>query len=142
MKPVYFLRIASLLTLFHAVTHTIGGVFGRPSPGAAQAAVSMMKANQFAILGVTRSYWNFYRGFGLAVTIFLTVEAVVFWQLGSLAKSDSLRQRPIYATFLVGYAAMAANSYEYFFAPPVICEILIALCLALAIATSKPAASR
>jgi hypothetical protein len=78
-------------------------------------------------------------GLGLAVTIFLVVEAVVFWQLGSLAKTDSSRLRPIYATFLVGYLAMAVNSYQYFFARPVINEILIALCLGLAFLTSRSA---
>ena len=30
MKPVIYLRAASLLTLLHAVLHTIGGVFGKP----------------------------------------------------------------------------------------------------------------
>jgi hypothetical protein len=32
-KPVVFLRIASVLTLIHAVLHTIGGVFGSVDPG-------------------------------------------------------------------------------------------------------------
>jgi uncharacterized membrane protein len=141
MKPTTFLRIASVLTFLHAVGHTIGGVFGTPSPGAAQAAVSAMKANQFPVMGLTRSYWSFYMGLGLAVTIFLVVEAVVFWQLGSLAKTDSSRLRPIYAIFLVGYLALAVNSYQYFFAGPVINEILIALCLGLAFLTSRSARS-
>src|SRR5260370_37856418 len=33
MKPVLFLRIASILTFVHAVGHTLGGVFGTPPPG-------------------------------------------------------------------------------------------------------------
>jgi hypothetical protein len=139
MKPTLFLRIASVLTFLHAVGHTVGGVFGTPSPGAAEAAVAAMKANQFPVMGLTRSYWSFYMGLGLAVSIFLVVEAVVFWQLGSLAKTDSYRLRPIYATFLLGYLALAVNSYQYFFAGPVINEILIALCLGLAFVTSRPA---
>ena len=35
MKSTIFLRIASVLTLIHAILHTIGGVFGKPEPGAA-----------------------------------------------------------------------------------------------------------
>jgi hypothetical protein len=134
MRTVLFLRIASVLTLVHAALHTIGGVFGEPAPGAQQATVAVMKANEFAAMGVTRSYWDFYMGLGLAVSVFLTVEAVVFWQLGSLAKSDAPRLRPVLATFLVGYLGVAVVSYRYFFAGPVITEILIALCLGLAIA--------
>jgi hypothetical protein len=141
MKPVIFLRIASVLTFIHAALHTIGGVFGGVAPGAQQAAVSAMKANEFVAMGVTRTYWDFYMGFGLVVSVFLTVEAVVFWQLSSLAKIDAVRLRPVLATFLVGYLCAAVVSYRYFFAGPVITEILIALCLGLAIAFARDTAT-
>ena len=84
-----------------------------------------MKANQFPLMGNMRSFWDFYRGMGLAVTIFLTSEAIVFWQLGSLAKTDVRRIRPILITFLVAYSVLAVNSYTYFFLGPVIAEIFI-----------------
>jgi hypothetical protein len=137
MKPVIYLRAASLLTLLHAVLHTIGGVFGKPDPGPQQAAVAAMKANQFPLMGATRSYWSFHMGLGLAVTIFLTLAAIVLWQLSSLAKADSYRLRPIYAAFLVAFVAMAVNSYAYFFPPPVITELMIAACLGMAVFTSR-----
>jgi hypothetical protein len=140
MKPVIYLRAASLLTLLHAVLHTIGGVYGKPEPGPQQAAVVAMKANQFLLMGATRSYWSFYMGLGLAVTIFLTVAAAVLWQLSSLAKTESYRLRPIYAVFLVGFVAMAVDSYVYFFPAPVITELVIAACLGMAIFTSRPVA--
>ena len=141
MKPALFLRIAAVLTFIHAVLHTIGGVFGKVPPGPAAVAVEAMKMNQFLLMGHTRSFWDFYRGLGLAVTIFLTAEAVFFWQLGSLAKTDAGRLRPILATFLVAYAVLAVNSYAYFFRGPVIVEIFIAACLGLAMVTAKSEAA-
>jgi hypothetical protein len=141
VKPTPFLRAASLLTFVHAVLHTAGGVFGPVMPGAQQAAVLAMKTNQFQILGLTRSYWDFNLGEGLAITIFLLVEAVVFWQLGSLARKSAAPSRPILAAFLVGYLCLAVNSWRYFFAPPMIGEILIALCLGLAILSPRPTAN-
>ena len=140
MRAVLFLRIASVLTLVHAALHTIGGVFGEAAPGAQQATVAVMKANEFAAMGAMRSYWDFYLGFGLMVSVFLAMEGVVFWQLGSLAKTDALRLRPVLATFLVGYLGAAMVSYRCFFAAPVITEILISLCLGLAIASARQAA--
>jgi hypothetical protein len=137
MKPVIYLRAASLLTLLHAVLHTIGGVFGKPEPGPEQVAVAAMKTNQFPLMGATRSFWSFYMGLGLAGTIMMTAVAVVFWQLSSLAKTDSYRLRPIYAAFLLAFIAMAVNSYAYFFPPPVIAELVIAVCLGMAIFTSR-----
>ncbi len=139
MKPVVYLRIASVLTLIHSVLHTIGGVFGKPEPGVAAATVATMKANQFVVFGLTRTYFDFFRGLGLGVTIVLTAEAIVFWQLGTLAKTDAARLRPVLATFLVAYLFFAVNSYTYFFFGPVVAEILIAACLGMAIATAKVA---
>jgi hypothetical protein len=141
MRATIFLRIASVLTFVHAALHTIGGVFGGAAPGVQQATVSVMKANEFPVMGVMRSYGDFYLGLGLVVSVFLTLEAVVFWQLGSLAKTDALRLRPVLATFLVGYLCAAVVSYRYFFAGPVITEILIAVCLGLAIAFTRRGAT-
>ena len=141
MKPTIYLRIASVLIFVHSVLHTVGGVFGAPPPGPGEAAAEAMRSNHFLFMGVIRSYWEFHRGLGLAVTIFLTAEAIVFWQLGSLARTDAARLRPIMATFMVGYLAFAVNSYIYFFPVPIVFEFLIALCLGLAILGSKPAAN-
>jgi len=136
MKPVIFLRIASILTLVHSILHTVGGVFGKPAPGTATMVAAFMR-NRFEFFGVTRSYADFYLGMGLCVTIFLTMDAAVLWLLSSMAKSDAARLRPILAMFLLGYLAMALNSYTFFFAAPVITELLIALCLGAAIFTAK-----
>lgn len=140
MKPVIFLRIASVLTFVHGALHTIGGVFGGLPP-AVQPVVTAMKTNQFVAMGAMRTMWDFHMGLGLAISVFLTMEAVVFWQLGSLAKTDALRLRPILTTFLVGYLGVAVVSYRYFFAGPVITELLIALCLGLSIVSAKQVAS-
>lgn len=110
MKPAVFLRIASVLTLIHLILHTIGGVFGKPTPGPAEQAVAAMKANHFILMGSPRSYWDFYTGFGLGITIFLTMEAIVFWLLASLVQAEGTRLRPIISVFTLGYLAFAVNS--------------------------------
>jgi hypothetical protein len=139
MKPALFLRIASVLTLIHAIMHTIGGVFGKPQPSVAAMVAATMQSNRFPVLGVTRRYADFYRGMGLGITISLTMETIVFWLLASLGKSDAARLRPVLAVFLVGYLALAVNSWYFFFSGPVIGEVLIALCLGMAIAFARPA---
>lgn len=135
MKPVVFLRIASVLTLTHAALRTIGGVFGKPAPGVAAMVAATMRM-RFPALGAMRSYSDFYLGMGLAVSIFLTVEAIAFWLLASMAKSDAMRLRPLLAIFLLGYVALAVNSYMFFFAAPVVVELLIAGCIGGAIFTA------
>jgi hypothetical protein len=136
-KPVLFLRIASVLTFIHAVLHTIGGVFGKVDPGPASVAVAAMKANRILVMGNMRSFWDFYFGLGLALTISMTAESILMWQLASLAKTEARRLRPMMTTFLLAYVVIAINSNTYFFMGPVIAEILIAACFAVAIATAK-----
>jgi hypothetical protein len=138
-KPVLFLRIASVLTLIHAVLHTVGGVFGSVPPGPALVAATAMKTNQFLSMGHMRSFWDFYRGMGLGVSIFLTFEAIAFWLLSSLARRKITGLRPILLTFAMAYAVFAVNSYVYFFLAPVVTELLIAACLVAAALTSAPA---
>ena len=142
MKSVIYLRIASALTLVHAVLHTIGGVFGKQAPGVEEATVLVMKTNQFPVFGVTRSFWDFYLGMGLSVSIFLTFGAFVFWQLASLARTNARQLRPILATFALGYLVFAVNSYEYFFSGPVVVEVLIAASLGMAIWMAPPATAQ
>jgi hypothetical protein len=137
MKPVVFIRIASLLVLIHAVLHTVGGVFGKVDSGPAAVAVAAMRTNQFMAMGNMRSFWDFYMGLGLGVTISLTMESVVLWFLAPLAASHGKKLRPALAAFAIGYLMFALNSFRYFFLGPVIAEILIAACLGLAIATTK-----
>lgn len=135
-KPVLFLRIASALTFIHAVLHTVGGVFGKVPSGPAAVAVEAMKVNQFIVMGNMRSFWDFYRGFGLGATIFLTADSILMLQMAALAKTDAHRLRPMMVTFLIAYGVFSVNSYEYFFAGPVIAELLIVACLGMAIATA------
>jgi hypothetical protein len=95
MKPVLFLRIASVLTLIHSALHTLGGVFGKPAPGVAAATDAVMRANQFVVFGVTRTYFDFLRGMGLGVSIFLTAEILIAACLGTaIATAQSTAPAP------------------------------------------------
>ncbi len=76
---------------------------------------------------------------GLAVTVFLTVEAIVFWQLGTLAKTDAVAVAANPGFVSRCLSCHGVNSYTYIFFGPVIAEILIAACLGMAIFTAKAA---
>jgi hypothetical protein len=138
MRPTLWLRAASVLTLVHAILHTIGGVFGAPPPGAGEIAATAMKANIFVVMGRTRSYWAFYQGMGMGVTIFLVVEALIFWLLGDIIRKSDADLRDLLVCFVIGYLALAANSVHYFFPAPVFVEVAIAACLVMAIVSIRP----
>jgi hypothetical protein len=133
VKASPFVRTASVLVFLHAVLHTIGGVFGKVEPGPATIAVTAMKANRFLAFGNQRTFWEFYMGLGLGVTIFLVMDSVVLWIVAPLIMSHPKEARPVLAAFALGYLVLAVNSFRFFFLGPVVVEILIAVCLVAAI---------
>lgn len=142
MKPTLFLRIAAILSLIHCVLHTVGGVFGSPEHSPQEIAViDAMKAHHFDFLGSMRSYWDFFFGYGLFITIVLFFLSVFFWQLASLAKTNPPWMRPILAVFCLNFVAMTVVSWKYFFIAPAVNEILIAVFLALAFAKAPASAA-
>jgi hypothetical protein len=126
MRVALLLRIVSVLAFMHGLLHTIGGVFGGAAPGAQLDTVTVMKANRFVAMGVTRSYWDYYFGYGLMTTVNFLVQTFVFWQLATIAKTDPEKTRPIVATFCMGYLVSAVVAWRYFFAGPAVLEVVMA----------------
>ena len=137
MKPTLFLRIASVLAMIHSILHTLGGVFGTPQHGAEEiAVVDAMKSHFFNFMGSLRSYWDFQFGYGLFVTVALFIHSLLFWYLGSMAKTNAALTRPMAALFCFGYLAMTVVAWRYFFIGPAITELIIAACFAAAFFTA------
>lgn len=140
MNPTIFLRIASVLTLIHCAGHTIGGVFGKPKHGAEQLAViDAMKSHRFNVMGSMRSYWDFFFGYGLGVTITLLIQGILFWQLASFVKSSPAVVRSIALLFFFNYALMSIVAFRYFFMGAGILEALMAASLLAAYFTAASA---
>src|SRR5262245_44716589 len=131
MNPVLFLRIASVITLLYCVGHTAGMPW-TPAQGPQEMAVlEAMKSHRFDALGAQRTYWDFYFGFGVAISAYLLVQAVVLWQVAGLANTIGTQVRPIIASFLVAFLVNAIVVWKYFFALPLVMAIAISLVLAL-----------
>jgi hypothetical protein len=138
MKPSIWLRIASILTLIHAILHTVGGMFGSPRTTVQATARTVVQSLHFDAFGSSRSYWDFYFGFGLVKSVTLLLSAALLWQLAALVKTDPAKARPFLAMLFVTFIAISAISWVYFFAPPFVFEIAIAACIGVAfVSTGK-----
>ena len=91
-----------------------------------------MKSIHFDVQGFSRSYWDFFVGFGLFVTVFLLLAAVVAWQLGRLDAETLARVRGIGWSLALGFVVLTFLSFRYFFILPLIFSIVIAVCLMVA----------
>src|SRR5262245_31548529 len=135
MKPSHFLRLASVIALLFAAGHTMGARASW-SPQGETDVLQAMKTSRFETMGLVRTYWDFYFGFGLFISVFLLLQAVALWQLASIAVDSSLRVRGLILTFLLANAASAVIAWKFIFAIPVFFSIAIAACLGLALFTA------
>jgi hypothetical protein len=133
MSSTLFLRIASVLTIIHAILHTVGGVLSKPNNGAREIAViDAMKSQSFNVMGSMRTYWDFFYGYGWLLGLALLVEGILFWQLATIAKTNAAQLRPIIALFCLNFLVTTVIAWKYFFIAPAVTEILIAAFLAAA----------
>jgi hypothetical protein len=121
-------RIASVLLLLFATGHTTGFHQIDPKWGV-DAVIREMQSKRFDVLGSSRTYWDFYIGFGLFVSVFLLFLALLTWQLAGLAAATRASMRAIAWSLVICFGALVILSIRYFFIIPTVFSILILLCL-------------
>ena len=128
MKASVLYRIVSVLLVLFAVGHTLGFRQTDPKWGVDSLIVSMQSIH-FAVQGFSRTYWDFYTGFGLFVSVFLLFAAVLAWQLGGLPAETLASMRGTAWAFALCFAAVTILSWTYFFTLPIVFSIVITVCL-------------
>lgn len=136
-------RVAAILLVVFATLHTAGGVFGPHRFGAEPEAVfASMKSVEFRANGATCTWYGFWFGFGLLVTVFLLFSAMVAWHLGGMAPGDRRRLAPVAWALFAGQVATAALSWAYFFPAPGVTATLVAALIGLECVRDRRVAAR
>lgn len=140
MTPRVLYRVAAVLLLLFAILHTVGFQVIDPQWGVDEL-IRQLRETTFLVLGQTRSYWDFYLGLGISVTVWQLLAALVAWQLGGLP-AETLASLPLIRWgVVVAMAAIAWLSWRYIFLVPLLFSVVIAVCLALAAWRSRPVAT-
>jgi hypothetical protein len=128
MRAFLLYRIASGLLVLFALGHTVG--FRQVDPRwNADGVVNGMRSVRFEVQGFNRSYWDFFSGFGLFVSVFLIFAAVLAWQFGSMSP-ERLSAIPVERwSFAICFVLIAALTWRYFFVTPDVLSTLVALAL-------------
>jgi hypothetical protein len=138
VKPLILLRSASVLTLGHALLNTFAGLLSGTSKHQEEVTVlNAMKALHFDAMGSLRTYWDFYFGFGLFLTVNLLLLSAVLWQLASVVNTEPAIARPFIGLLCIAFLAFAVLSGLYFFIAPLIIEGIVAVLLGLAYRISR-----
>ncbi len=127
MRSVLY-KIASLLILLFAAGHTLG--FRRSDPRwGVDSLLASMRSIHFDTQGFNRTYWDFFSGFGLFVSLLLVFAAVVAWQLGGLPPAQFAFMRTLAWALAICFVLLTILSWRYFFLAPLIFSAIISLCL-------------
>jgi hypothetical protein len=138
LKASILYRIASVLLWLFAAGHTVGFLQIDPKWGV-DSMIMAMRSIHFDVQGSNRTYWEFYVGFGLFVSVFLVFSAVLAWQLGGLPAETLALMRGTAWALVVCFSALAFLSLRYFFVIPIVFSIAILLCLTAAVwLSAKP----
>ena len=128
MSPSLLYRIASVLLVLFGLGHQLG--FRRVDPRwGVDATIGALKATQFQVQGMTRTYWDFFSGFGFFVTVLLFFAAILAFQLAGLSK-ETLRSLGLVTwAFALAFVVITVLTWRYFFIAALVPSSLVALCL-------------
>jgi hypothetical protein len=130
MSSARLYRVASVLLVLFAVAHSFG--FRQVDPRwNADATVAAMKLT-FQVQGQTRSYWDFFSGFGFFCTGLLLFSAILAWELGALPTDVLYRLKRVRWAFAACFVALTIVTWRYIFPAPTTFTALVALVLVLA----------
>lgn len=125
-------RLAAYLLVLYTLGHTLGAVVNTPQFGAeSDGVVAAMKSVRVIAQGSDCTWYGFYRGFGVFVSIYLAFSAYASWVLGGAGAEDRRGMLAIAWALLVSHAAGTVIAFVWFFPVPMVFSTAITALLAL-----------
>ena len=90
------------------------------------------RETRFDVMGVSRSYFNFYMGFGYSLSVAELMLGVLLWQLAALARADAAGVRSLIAVIALATLASGIIAWRFIFPMPAL--FLLALFASLTMA--------
>jgi hypothetical protein len=129
MKASLLYRIAAVLLLLFAVGHTLGFQQPPDPKWGVDVLVASMRSIHFDVLGLNRSYWDFFVAAGYSVGVFYLFAAILAWQMGGLPAAVLAPMRATAWAFALCFAAITVVSWRFLFIIPIAFSSLITFCL-------------
>jgi len=96
----------------------------------ADAVFDQMKAVRFVFNGANCTWYGFWFGFGITVSVFLLLSAVIAWQLDRVPASAWPAVSPMAWALVLSHAVNAFLAWKYFFLGPALFGVAITALLA------------
>lgn len=116
MKPKLFLRIAALCILIHLIGHFFGHFSWKETPDPVkQEVIRQMTGPKFQFMGVMRSMGDYFEGYGLILFIVYGMSIALILSAMRYADSNHDIARKVLTPIGIGFVAMGAIEFVYFF---------------------------
>src|SRR5215471_5564280 len=136
MTTALLLRIASVISLLFTLGHSLGGL-KKWSPMGDNEVLRQMTAVRFDTKGVSRTYLDFFMGFGWSLSIVMLLQTVLLWQLSSLARTNATAVRPMIAVFVIATLATGIIAWRFICPVPALFSAALVIALVVAYVTSR-----
>src|SRR5262252_3646085 len=138
MTTTLWLRIASVILLLFTVAHTLGDL-KRWSPMGDNEVLRQMTAVRFDTMGASRTYLDFFMGFGWSISIAMVLQTVLLWQESSFARTNATAVRPMIAVFAVATLATGIIAWRFILPVPALFSAALVIALVVAYVASSHA---
>jgi hypothetical protein len=136
MNAKTWLRISAVVSLLLAIGHSLGGRKSW-SPNGDLPVLQQMRDNHFDVMGVNRSFYDFYMAFGWSLSIALFMQSILMWQLSGLVTADMARARPMIAVITAAVVASAIIAWLMIFPVPAYFEAALSVCMIVALVRAR-----
>jgi hypothetical protein len=136
MAARLWLRISALVATLFALGHTLGS---RKywSPVGETPVLQQMRDVHFNVMGVSRSFLDFYMGFGYSLSAAMFMQAILLWQLSGQVVTDPARVRPMLAVITAAAVISGVISWLLLFPVPAYFSLALIACLVVALLKAR-----
>ncbi len=128
MKPwIWYRALAVILALF-TLGHTLGTRHAVTTAPEEAAVIAGMQGYRVPVMGFLRTYWEFYRGFSISISVLLATLMVIAWQLATLSRRNPREALPLGVTVLLACVGQGIVSFIYFFTAPMVMSVAAVVC--------------
>jgi hypothetical protein len=136
VSPTLLLRNASVISLLFAAGHIRGGL-KKWSPMGENEVLNAMATVRFETMGASRSYLDFFMGFGWSIGVFMLLQTMLLWQMGSMARTNAVHVRPMIALFALANLASGMIAWRFILPVPAVFSGVLVLVLVASYAVAK-----
>ena len=136
MTTTLLLRIASIISLLFTAGHTLGGL-KKWSPMGNNEVLEAMTTVHFKTMGASRSYLDFFMGFGWSISVAMLMQTVLLWQMASLARVNTAGVRPMIAVIALATLVSGLIAWRFIFPVPALFSGVLLAVLATAYVVAR-----